>query len=122
MNPSEVHIDYFLEDEYFVQWVLHPDENSNLYWKNWISSHPEHAEVMTMARQVVLSIGYKNAYRLAEDEQRTLLEDLLTQQATLERKMDFHPHRSSAAYWTSTIAATLLSVAALAYESSSPVE
>jgi hypothetical protein len=56
MDQSEVDIDYFLEDEYFVQWVLHPDENSSLYWKNWISTHPEQADVITMAKQVVLSI------------------------------------------------------------------
>ena len=114
MDQFEVDVDYFLEDEYFVQWVLHPDENSNRYWENWISSHPEQAEVMTMARQVVLSIRYKNTYKLADEEQRTLLENLLTQQGGLDRKGDFH-HIPPQRYWPSKIAATFLLIATLAY-------
>ena len=115
MDQFEVDIDYFLEDEYFVQWVLHPDENSNRYWENWISSHSEQAEVMTMARQVVLSIQYKNTYKLADEEQRALLENLLTQQGRLERKGDFHHHIPSQRYGTSKIAATFLLITMLAY-------
>lgn len=115
MDQFEVDVNYFLEDEYFVQWVLHPDENSNRYWENWISNHSEQAEVMTMARQVVLSIQYKNTYKLADEEQRTLLENLLTQQGVLERKEGFHHHIPFQRYWTSKIAATFLLIATLAY-------
>ena len=115
MDQFEVNIDYFLEDEYFVQWVLHPDENSNLYWENRISRHPEQAGLIAMARQVVLSIRYKNTYKLAEEEQRTLLENLLTKQEALDRRMDFHHRIPSQRYWTSKIAATFLFIAMLAY-------
>ena len=115
MDQSGVDIDYFLQDEYFVQWVLQPDENSNHYWKNWISNHPEQAEVMTMAKQLALSIRYKNAYKLAKEDQKNLLENLLIQQGAFAReervKRDSAPKR----YWTSKIAATFLFIAALAY-------
>lgn len=114
MDRFEVDIDYFLEDEYFVQWVLHPDENSNLYWENWIRSHPEQTEVITMARQVVLSIRYKNTYKLEEQEREALLDDLLTKQEFIGRKTDFH-HAPPRRYWTSKIAATFLLMATLAY-------
>lgn len=115
MDQSEVDIDYFLEDEYFVQWVLYPDENSSLYWKNWISTHPQQADVIAMAKQVVLSIRYKNAYHLGEEEQKTLLENLLAKQESFERTRDFHHHIPSRPYWTSKIAATILCIAILTY-------
>ena len=115
MGQPEVDIDYFLEDEYFVQWVLQPDENSNLYWKSWISNHPQQAETMTMARQVVLSLRYKTSYKLAEEEQRNLLDNLLTQQDAFERQKRIERYAPSKRYRTYKIAAIFLCIATLSF-------
>ncbi len=115
MGNFEKDIDDFLKDEYFVQWVLHPDENSTHYWKNWVATHPEHADLMAMAKQVILSVQYKHTDQLAEYEQRDLLENLLETQMRNENKPEIGQPHFLGQYWVSRVAATFLLMGAFAY-------
>ncbi|MHC2990969.1 hypothetical protein OB13_05000 [Pontibacter sp. HJ8] len=44
-------------DHYFIQWVKHPNEESTLYWKNWLEMNPDKAGVIADARQLVLLLS-----------------------------------------------------------------
>lgn len=43
----------FILDEYFQKWVKHPDKESNLFWHNWLDSHPGKREIVGEARQAI---------------------------------------------------------------------
>lgn len=49
----------FAADEFFQQWILQPDINSNTYWENWLRQHPEKREAIEEARQIILMFGYQ---------------------------------------------------------------
>jgi ferric-dicitrate binding protein FerR (iron transport regulator) len=44
-------------DHGFIQWVKHPNEESTLYWKNWLENNPDKAEVIADARRLVLLLS-----------------------------------------------------------------
>ena len=58
----------FLENEYFVQWVLSPDEESERFWNRWIKNHPEKINLMLRAKETMLS--FSPADRPEGDEER----------------------------------------------------
>ncbi|GAB3651633.1 FecR domain-containing protein [Echinicola sediminis] len=47
----------FLENEYFVQWVLSPDEESERFWNRWVKNHPEKVQMMLRAKEAMLSFS-----------------------------------------------------------------
>src|SRR6188768_3866800 len=49
----------FITDEYFIQWVKQPGEETNGFWNAWISKHPEQEAIIHEARQVVLMMDFK---------------------------------------------------------------
>ncbi|MGK7396229.1 MAG: FecR family protein [Candidatus Cyclobacteriaceae bacterium M3_2C_046] len=68
-----------LKDEFFVQWVIHPDSESDYFWKNWMEKHPEkRSEIMT-AREIILSLRYKNKHYLESGKADQILGSILHQ-------------------------------------------
>lgn len=54
MDYSTYDIADFAADEFFVSWVLHPGEESDAFWSEWLASHPEMRKVVHEARLSVL--------------------------------------------------------------------
>lgn len=46
----------FILDEDFMQWVLHPNQENDLYWKEFLQNHPEKKQQVKEASTVILSI------------------------------------------------------------------
>ena len=77
----------FAADEYFQQWVLLPDDETELYWKSYAQNHPE--------QQIALNNAFKIVQHLAEtgfhipflsQNEKQLLRDSIFQQISLPRK------------------------------------
>jgi transmembrane sensor len=66
MNRRDKKIDELLQDNRFVDWVLHPDSAYGEYWEQWISQHPDNAALATTARQFVLEL--QNTQQQIEEE------------------------------------------------------
>ena len=49
----------FLEDEYFREWVLHPNEESTLFWNKVIEDYPDLATNIQEAKALLFSIHDK---------------------------------------------------------------
>ncbi|MEP6595734.1 MAG: FecR domain-containing protein [Ginsengibacter sp.] len=62
MNQDYSHfsIDDFIADEYFLQWVKFPDEESNSFWKSWIAANPHKKEEITQAVNFVSSLHFED--------------------------------------------------------------
>ncbi|RAV29208.1 FecR family protein [Sinomicrobium soli] len=43
----------FCQDEYFQQWVLHPDEDSQQFWEAFLGEHPWQKETVAEAAEMV---------------------------------------------------------------------
>ena len=52
-NYAEFQLQDFLEDDFFVQWVIRPDENSNSFWESFGKAYPDKKEIVSKAAGMV---------------------------------------------------------------------
>jgi transmembrane sensor len=49
----------FLCDEYFQDWVMHPDPKKNQFWQQWLLQNPEKEAVVSLAKETLLNLDFK---------------------------------------------------------------
>ncbi len=49
----------FINNDFFVNWILNPDDEKNAYWELFLSLHPEKQQDIMKAKAIILS--FKNA-------------------------------------------------------------
>ncbi|WPP51908.1 FecR family protein [Catalinimonas niigatensis] len=68
------YIDYteedFVNDDYFIQWVMGSDPTVHSFWTSWLEENPQKAEVVKKAKQLILSIDFKKFHPANEDFSR----------------------------------------------------
>lgn len=82
----------FLNDPFFQDWVLFPDEKKNLFWQNFISSNPQQKEVVESARKILKNISFKEDFP-GDAKIESSLNDVLLQINAPEKKarvVQFH--------------------------------
>ena len=50
----------FLEDDFFIQWVINPGEENELFWQSFVRAYPEKQEAVHKAASII------NTYRLQD--------------------------------------------------------
>jgi len=70
MNYTNYSVVDFVMDEYFQQWVLQPDKETDTFWYQWLKDHPEKDNEVKEARKLILLQRFKHttvpATRLSE--------------------------------------------------------
>ena len=66
----------FLKDDDFIQWVKNPTDEQRFFWESWLTIHPEKAETVAKAREIILSVRYKNYYQPSESDVRAVWENI----------------------------------------------
>lgn len=46
----------FLEDEFFRQWVLHPNSETNAFWKDFLEAHPQQEKAVLEAKIMLQTV------------------------------------------------------------------
>ena len=59
----------FLHHELFRKWVLSPDHDTDIFWKEWLAANPDKQEMVDQARNVLLLIGFEEHEPSVEDQQ-----------------------------------------------------
>jgi transmembrane sensor len=83
----------FAADEYFQQWVLHPDEDNTLFWESWLELNPSRQDTIKKARTLVQELAANDYFiqPLNATEKAAIKKDLF-------RKLDLRdaPHLNDA--------------------------
>lgn len=53
----------FIGDQDFVRWVKNPTAELDLFWADWLTRNPEQKQKVATARNIILSVQYKNQYQ-----------------------------------------------------------
>ncbi len=56
MNYQQYSVEDFVLDKSFRKWVLDPDKDTCLFWNNWLDEHPEKAETVARAIELLRQI------------------------------------------------------------------
>lgn len=65
----------FVMDENFRQWVWQPTDESNLFWRSWISQHPDKTTEVEEAISLLKKLRFSN-YKLEKEEMITLWQQI----------------------------------------------
>ena len=66
-NYQHFSVNDFALDEYFQSWILNPDENTEASWKSWLREHPEKANEVEEAREILHNFDLTR-YTLAPED------------------------------------------------------
>lgn len=58
MNYSQYTTEDFVTDDYFRQWVQHPETEAQQFWEDWIKQHPEKYETIHEARYLLQHLHF----------------------------------------------------------------
>lgn len=111
-NYKNYKVEDFASDNEFIEWCLLPSEENNLFWNNWVKTHPRQKYVILQAKQLVLdlqSIERDEHETNFEKEIWNKIEDNITAEDELKPRLKYR--------WLTGIAATvsLLIIAFLAF-------
>lgn len=113
----------FLLNEYFIQWAMHPNEESDRFWKSWMEKNPEKTVLLKRAKETLQSFKPVE-YRMAEAASEQLLNNILLRNHEETGKNILIRRKSNFPTWA--VAASLfffISLAALwMYFASPPLE
>jgi len=52
----------FISDPFFQEWIIHPDEESNKFWLEFIEAHPLKEDDITKAKDVLQNISFQEDF------------------------------------------------------------
>ncbi|MEB2778517.1 FecR family protein [Algoriphagus sp. D3-2-R+10] len=67
----------FVADEYFVEWVKSPGENTNHFWEKWLEINPHKRQTVLEAADFVRSLHYKRTVSLTNDDYIEIFENII---------------------------------------------
>ena len=81
MDEKYKYIDFeiedFLNDEFFIQWVKNPGEETNHFWLKWIENNPERRPILQKSKEIIAMIDYKERYVLSDQAYMDLYENIV---------------------------------------------
>lgn len=77
----------FLENEYFVQWVLHPNEESERFWNRWLKNHPDKVLMLSRAKDILLSFSKAETEEGDEEKLESILDNIMLHHQERKRKV-----------------------------------
>lgn len=66
----------FLQDSFFVTWVLNPSQESDFFWNGWLEENPGKLELINQARAIIGSWEYSHE-KPSQVETNEVLENIL---------------------------------------------
>ncbi|MEM1134830.1 MAG: FecR domain-containing protein [Bacteroidota bacterium] len=79
MKYDTYKVDDFLEDDFFISWVLHPTADKDIYWQNWLAEYPEQEATVSQAKALITGLKYKHIFHPKNDEVLDSYENILRQ-------------------------------------------
>lgn len=68
-----------LQNPEFKQWILHPTDESNYYWENWLEHHPDNQEDVDKARELIIRLRFHED-RLADKETEEIIDNIISRE------------------------------------------
>jgi ferric-dicitrate binding protein FerR (iron transport regulator) len=66
----------FVCDEYFQNWVLNPDQETERFWKTWLLENADKREIVKEARDLILHIRFREDFPTDEQTARAFRANL----------------------------------------------
>ena len=98
----------FIKDDFFANWVLKPNYESDLFWKKWMANHPHKIQEIDKAKKFIQKISYEKNYSLSEKDFDRVHENLIRFQSEYKYKSTKTKRSSNSFYWYAAAAVLLI--------------
>lgn len=107
MNYEDYSVQDFIHDEFFQEWVINPNAETEHFWKEWMKSHPDNCKTINKARTFIESIGYKNEFKIDDVKYSKMFERIM--RFKHQYKYDYQDNKQfkRRLIWVSTVAASI---------------
>lgn len=76
----------FLNDEFFMEWVLHPKPEHLLFWEAWLAENPDRSKPVQTAATIINALQIQpNDKQLSDDDVTAITERFLYDTTTAQR-------------------------------------
>lgn len=107
MDYKDYKLDDFLRDKNFIRWVSKPDEDGDIFWKNWLESHPEQAKNALRAKNIIQSLKFDIPKKPSGQFEKVLQNILKNSPQIHERKANqYKKHSYGFSSWMIRVAAS----------------
>lgn len=106
-NYEDFELEDFASDDRFIDWCLRPNNKSNSFWANWLTSHPEQQTTINAAKELVLDL-----HSITAEEQEVAFEDEIWAEINRQTKTQPKSAKIRTLYWTSAVAASIFLIIA----------
>lgn len=77
LKYRDFEIEDFLNDEFFIQWVNNPGEETDHFWLKWVERNPDRKSLVLRAKEIIEMVDYKQRYQLSDQAYMDLYEDIV---------------------------------------------
>lgn len=84
----------FLLNEYFIQWAMHPNEESDRFWKHWMEKNPDKTILLKRAKETLQSFKPVE-YQMDEAVGEQLLNNILLRNQRRDTKKTSNERNSA---------------------------
>ena len=110
MNYENYSVHDFVKDELFYKWVLHPEPDTDHFWKTWIKAHPEQQNTVDKARLIIQNINYKTRYEMDSTSYARIFESMMRHKKTQDVVLKDRRSLKRNVGWWSAAAVVLLAL------------
>lgn len=90
----------FLDDDFFVRWVIQAEEEHNTFWRSFLVQHPEKKEIIEQASAIIRA--YRSQTSFTNDQHKGLVWKKIT--TTLQEQPVASPARSLVPFYRAAAA------------------
>ncbi|GAB1402858.1 MAG: hypothetical protein PHX54_09065 [Lentimicrobiaceae bacterium] len=112
-------IQSFLEKESFQQWVLFPEKKTTGFWDKFYQKHHDKRQLMDQARELLLSLRFKEQHPDKETIEKSLESALLKIQASSDTTVpvkNLFTRKAPVLWWAAAALIPILFLAWYAFE------
>jgi len=110
-------VEDFVCDDFFIEWVLNPQEETSAFWDNWQQENPEKVMRVQNARAILLAIRVKDNNKHLSDNDLSNIDDYVRKHAIDLKHDNVVPIERKLYNWLKIAASiTVLFVLAISYQ------
>lgn len=67
----------FIQDDFFIKWVIHDDDEAAVFWKKWLEINPHKHGELQLAKDFLSRVSYEETHKMNESEFARIHENIL---------------------------------------------
>ena len=105
MNFRDYTVEDFINEEYFVEWVRHGNEEAENFWKDWVKNNPDKRKDVLQAKYIIQHLEVENYPKISKEDSLELYDRIFNSKIN---KQQYNPTGRNSYFPLKKVAAALI--------------